>query len=149
VSATHSPWNALTEALHSALIDELNERFPREKPILGMPRRANGFSEPSDGLTAILGVNVTLPDVGKGVALLAIEARSGNGGGVGALADEEVWAAILRRAQPDFARRGITPSFGFPRIAAHFSAELNKPRLLVWFPFELTHGLVFLGLGVS
>ena len=40
-----SAWNAILQATHSALIDELNARFPEEKLELGLPKRFEGFPE--------------------------------------------------------------------------------------------------------
>ena len=39
-----SVWNQILQATHSALIDELNERFPDEKLELGLPKRIDGFA---------------------------------------------------------------------------------------------------------
>jgi hypothetical protein len=41
-----SPWTALLQSLHSALIDEITDRHPEPKPELGLPKKFKSFQFP-------------------------------------------------------------------------------------------------------
>ena len=143
-----SQWNALLEALHSSLIDEINARLPDEKPILGMPRRMSNFALPSDKTAGFLASEVVLDERAKGAAFIAIEPGLSNGGGLGAEAEERLWSAVTKRAIPEFARRKIEPAFGPPRMGkVSLPPGIPAPRTLIWIPFGLIRGQVFLGVG--
>ena len=143
-----SIWNALLEALHSSLIDELSGRFPREKIILGLPLRKQGFDLPVPEVSSFMCADVEfMASGGRGIALLAIDPGLGNGGGLGAQPEESLWADVVKRASPDFTRRGISPTFGTPEVLAKLPPNV-KPRVVIWIPLELGRGRIFLGLGV-
>ena len=79
-------WNELLEALHSALIDEVNDRFPRQKPVLHLPLRKAGFELPSGDISGFMSCAVSLgQEGGKGVVL-----DVNNGDAANALIDEIV-----------------------------------------------------------
>ena len=42
-----SPWTALLQSLHSALIDEVTDRHPEPKPELGFPKKQSQFQFPA------------------------------------------------------------------------------------------------------
>ena len=54
-----SPWTALLESLHSALIDEVTDRHPEPKPELGLPKRQSQFAFPSLEAPTTLWVNMS------------------------------------------------------------------------------------------
>ena len=136
-----SVWNAILQATHSALIDELNARFPDEKLELGLPKRIDGF-----------GVVGTTPQV------LFWETKSvSEGNGFTALAGtaeqaakelESVFAATRVRAEKEFSIRGIAAKYG-SAMKAPASA-----RMTIWLPIAIrrpkeTHTYdLALGLGI-
>jgi hypothetical protein len=143
-------WNSLLEALHSALVDEINGRLPDEKPVLGLPRRMQNFALPSEKVAGFLASEVVLEGSGRGVAFVAIEPGLSNGGGLGAEAEERLWSAVSKRAVGEFARRSLDPVFGPPRMGKiSLPPGLPAPRVLIWIPFGMMRGQVFLGLGVA
>src|SRR4051794_38124098 len=104
-----SPWTALLESLHSAMIDELTERHPEPKPELGMPMRRAQFDTPAPSCDQILLSRTAFEDValgGTGVALIAMspEARK-----LLKLDEKKLWEALLRRAGGEFMHRKIKP----------------------------------------
>ena len=131
-----SPWNALLESLHSALIDELNERFPDEKPSLGLPARKNGFELPANRAKLML---VSVDMAGGGKPGLAFLTSSEHGCDL-----EGIWSGVLRRCTTEFARRGIAPKLS---TADEDAAKRRGVTRCIWIPLEL-HGQWHLGVGV-
>lgn len=141
-----SPWTALLESLHSAVIDELVERHPEPKPELSMPVRRSLWSKPSDLLDKTFMCRVEFP-AGAGVALLAMEPASAKKLGVKL---PELWKSVLKRAGSEFARRGIQPKLDAPFEIA-FSEPYPKglepePKRWVWIPIKLQGDACFLGI---
>ncbi len=137
-----SIWNQVLQATHSALIDELNERFPDEKLELGLPKRFDRYEAlPGHthlGWTAIISLDSS--DPGKGFSGLAL----------GALQSEKeiasLAAALISRFDREFKLRGISARVDPMHLR---SPEL---RMLIWLPICIrrpTQTLVFdLALGV-
>lgn len=155
-----SPWTALLESLHSALIDELTERRPEPKPGLGLPLRKSSWSMPPTTASRILLVEVTQKDIAQvmpgsppvGFVGLALDPECERHLGCDT---ETLWNAILKRAGSEFARRGIRPlvsrtlstdqKAGLP---ASLAKSAQEPTRVVWIPLSLGEGSVFLGLGI-
>lgn len=142
-----SPWNALLESLHSALIDELNERFPDEKPELGMPMRQAELAAPAEGIGEYALIEIEL-SAQKGIALIGVALL----GTDSALGDAlKLWQAVFKRAQPEFARRGISPRAMSISKARGCTPALPKgivPNRVIWIPFKIDQARIYLGLGV-
>ena len=145
-----SPWNGILESLHSALIDTLIEEFPDSKPELGMPVRRDAWS--------------LQPEVTRLVAreLVCDQARALAGIGINDAAQsaiekaakttiEEFLDKLMRRAEPDFKRRGlcVTIKACEPRLD---SAVTVTPTRVIWIPLRISQKndtLVFhLGIGI-
>lgn len=118
-----SIWNATLQACHSALIDELNVRFPKDKLELGLPKRFEGWGK-TDGPDQLL-FRELITDSGTG--LLAI----------GTLATksfptpEEILESLVTRAETEFAIRGLDVKFG--------KKIVNPPalRMTIWLPIRI------------
>lgn len=146
-----SPWTALLESLHSALIDELTERHPEPKPTLGMPLRQRALEAPS-GATQILFCEASFQaealGASRGSAMLAFEPMFMKAIGLSA---EAFWSALLKRAGAEFARRGISPRLTPPVIQnppIRLPSGYSDPQRVVWIPFQIPSGSCYLGLAV-
>jgi hypothetical protein len=141
-----SPWTALLESLHSALIDEVTDRHPEPKPELGLPKRQSQFAFPSPEIPTTLWVDVSFGP-SKGAAMLAFQP-----GFIKALkfkTSQQLWEALLKRAGSEFARRQIQPIFGGV-MELHSTGTVPKdltelPRV-VWIPIKLPGGECFFGI---
>ena len=155
-----SPWTALLESLHSALIDELNARLPKLKPELGMPMRSRDLGLPSPELKALLAAEIIFVreeavaaaataggTESRGMVLLACDpeclAKLG-------IPTREMWDAILKRAGQEFMVRKIQPRVGhvteiIPPIA--LPQGFAVPARVIWIPFRLNPGSCYLGVG--
>jgi hypothetical protein len=130
----------LFEALHSAWIDEWTERVTENKPELGMPVRSRGFVlPPSVTEENCVRFSVQLGQ-SQGIAALAICFEQGKEQGF-SLTD--CWQRLLRRAEPEFKRRGIRPVFA---ALAPGASAIHLTRF-VWVPLKMDVGVCFLGLG--
>lgn len=141
-----SPWTALLESLHSALIDELCERHPDPKPELGMPIRKAVFSLPDPSADSIVVCEVEQAG-GRGIGSIAMNKDCAKTLGIG---PKELWEACMKRAGMEFARRQIRPTVtttvelkdtalpkGFP-----------EPQRMIWIPVRFPSGSCYLGMGV-
>jgi hypothetical protein len=137
-----TPWTALLESLHSALIDELTERHPEPKPTLGMPIRQAKLSLPPSA-QAVLICEFSF-DEARGFAMLAFE-----DGFMQALniLPEDLWQAILKRAGSEFMHRQIRPKTGQIQTFTDLKGYIDPGRV-VWIPFQIPAGTCYLGLGV-
>ncbi len=115
-----SAWNAVLQATHSALIDELNLLFPDKILELGLPKRLEGFS--------------LLDSSAKSVIW---ELRCTDGVGIAALARtpaqpaseiEEVFAGMRTRAEKEYRIRRIDAQFVGPVTGE------PKVRMTIWLP---------------
>ena len=119
-----SAWNAILQATHSALIDELNARFPEEKLELGLPKRFEGFK--------------TLPTTPQ---VLFWETRSAaEGSGFTALAGTaeqpaaelaDIFSNARLRAEKEFRIRGIAASY------SDALTEVPKAQMTIWLPIAI------------
>lgn len=144
-----SPWTALLESLHSALVDELTERHPEPKPTLGMPVRQRSLEAPG-GISEVLFCEASFeadPPL-RGSAMLAFEPAFMKALGVTA---EAFWSAILRRAGSEFMRRGIRPRLSQTssrKPPIQLPEGYSEPQRVIWIPFEVPAGRCYLGLAV-
>ena len=141
-----TPWTALLESLHSALIDELTERHPEPKPTLGLPIRQANLTLPRAQLS-VLAVEFSF-DNGRGLVMVASEA-----GFMRALelTPLNFWKAIVKRAGSEFMRRFIKPKSGAVRelkLGEPIPENWIHPSRVVWIPFQLPQGTCFLGMAV-
>jgi hypothetical protein len=144
-----SPWTALLQSLHSALIDEVTDRHPEPKPELGLPKRQSRFDFPSALTKKILVVDVSIPTsdgASEGFAMLGFQPEFLN---AAQLKAPELWSAMLKRAQSDFSRRNISPIFGKPselKSSADASKELLALKQIVWIPISVPQGECWFGI---
>lgn len=137
-----SAWNRILQATHSALIDELNARFPDDKLELGLPKRIDGYGSVGAATQALFR-EVRSEAEGDGFAAIAGAANQP----AKELAD--VFAKALARAEKEFAIRGIAASFG------ETFAEPPKARMTIWLPIAIRRPKetqsfdLALGIGVS
>lgn len=119
-----SIWNQVLQATHSALIDELNERYPDDKLELGLPKRFDRFetlpSHAHHGWTAIISLDSA--DPGKGYSGLAL-GPSQKSGDLSALA-----SALIPRFEKEFKLRGISAKVDVS------SAPAPALRMIIWLP---------------
>lgn len=127
-----SPWTALLEAVHSALIDEITERPPKPKPELGMPIRQAQFSIPDD-VNTVLFCEI-LFDPARGFALLAFNQKFID---YFKTTPEDFWIATWKRAEAEFAKRKINPRHGAVQKLKAPSPELLKAQRTIWIPFTI------------
>lgn len=142
-----SPWTGFLESLHSALIDEVTDRHPEPKPELGLPLRQNRFALPSSETEGLLLVEVTL-GASSGITMLAFHPGFMKSLG---LSHQDLWASMVRRAQTEFARRGLSPKLSAAqnlRATDTFPASSLKCARVIWIPIRLPGGQCFLGVGV-
>ena len=132
-----SPWNALLESLHSAFIDELNARFPDEKPSLGLPIRQTGFAPPAKAKRLKIFSVLVGDGLPAGVAFLAVSESQADLDGV--------WAGLLARAEPEFKRRGIKPLLN--QLDKDIPVCTSSVTRSVWIPIEI-RGQWYLGIGI-
>lgn len=117
------------QALHSALIDELSERFPEEKLELGLPKRFSEFTF-FGGTKTAMKANVTLGDAFGVVAL-------GFGDGQKDSEQKAIFENMLQRAEKEFQRRGITPGFGKLEIAKS-PKDVATVSVQIGYPIQIT-----------
>lgn len=150
-----SPWTALLESLHSALIDELTERHPEPKPELGMPQRHKQLAMPAPTALQVVICEVRFvlekPDAQgnpelRGFALLAADADCARKLKLDA---EKLWEAILKRAGGEFMFRNIKPRLGSARALSEpeLPSGFAEPTRVIWIPFKLNPGTCYLGVG--
>ena len=128
-----SAWNSVLQGLHSALIDELNHRYPDEKPELGLPSRHQGFHGSKNATQACLS-RVTV-DGNFGLALLGLAAQQKT--------DEAqaLFKAVIDRAlKNEFPRRNVVPQFGkfqnFP--IKSLPSDIPQIQMVIWLPISVT-----------
>ena len=139
-----TPWTALLESFHSALIDELVERHPEPKPELGMPIRQRVFALPAEGLADLVACEAAFSEA-KGCLFLALD--SGCAGALNMTA-RGLWDSLLKRAGGELHRREVKPSLGMPLVLKGELPKGLEPARVVWIPFRLKTGTCYLGLAV-
>ena len=141
-------WTSLLEALHSAMVDELNELFPNMKPELGMPLRMKQFAIPDASLKTVLAFDVRI-DSQRGTVFLGMSPKLTSASQITA---QNLWNSLHSRAEKEFERRGIAPQFGGSKLIAEqdvsaLPKDIAFPRRMVWIPFTLPTGICYLGFG--
>jgi hypothetical protein len=142
-----SPWTALLQSLHSAVIDEVTDRHPEPKPELGLPKKQSAFQFPSAQASKLFWVKASFSE-STGAVLIAFQEEFFQALGVSVA---QFWELIAQRADGEFARRNIAPLF---EKRAEFSSPAQTPDELVrlskvvWIPIELPGGQCWLGIGV-
>jgi hypothetical protein len=118
-----SVWNGVLQATHSALIDELNARFPDDKLELGLPKRFEGWA-PSPNSEIVLYREV-IADGGAGIAALgALESQK-------KAEAEAVFEGAVSRAIKEFKIRMIDARFGKALVKA------PKLAMTIWLPIRI------------
>ena len=128
-----SDWSELLQALHSAMMEELNERFRHAKFELGLPRRAEKLSYPPTSIQSLL----TQVRIGEfpGVAMV------GYGKDQNAKEVVQIMEQVKERAKKEFIRRNIFPQFGV--YAVHRRGEVkpawlqSEPSVVIWLPIQV------------
>jgi hypothetical protein len=137
-----SPWTALLQSLHSALIDEVTDRHPEPKPELGLPKKFTSFQFPSAKVSKLFWVKASFPG-SSGAVLIAYQAEFFKTLGLDAA---DFWKTLSKRAGSEFTRRQITPSFEVQTETNQAPAELNAFPRIVWIPISLPTGECWLGI---
>jgi hypothetical protein len=137
-----SPWTALLQSFHSALIDELCEQHPEPKPELGMPQRFSGYQTPPDGMGVLSIHQVAFEGVGKGLVVLSLDSRASDA--LGGVTVEQLWASVLERARREFGLRKIAPVIA-PSTDRLDPGSVSVDRT-VWIPVRLSRGVCFLAI---
>jgi hypothetical protein len=142
-----TPWTALLESLHSALIDELLVLHPKTKPVLGLPTRQKGFACPP-GVTQVLRIPVEFRHQAHersfGHVFLARRSEQ--------VALEDLWNAMKNRAGAEFSRRQIQPLFSQPslyRSELGWEPKVPLPGRTVWIPIDSYFGQIYFGIGAG
>jgi hypothetical protein len=119
-----SVWNNILQATHSALIDELNDRFPDEKLELGLPKRFEGFAA-LDEKAEILLWETRSDSEGSGfTALSGLELQP-------TLELSDVFTKTRARAEVEFKKRNIGATYGISLTNA------PKTRMTIWLPISI------------
>jgi len=145
-----SPWTALLESLHSALVDELTERHPEPKPELGMPSRHRELVLPAAGMAGALICEVGFTQEGgpdlRGFALFAADLECSAKLGADS---RQLWQALIKRAGGEFAFRKIKPRLSDVKDlkTAALPTGFPTPTRVIWIPFKLNPGVCYLGVG--
>lgn len=118
-----SVWNAVLQATHSTLIDQLNETFPDDKLELGLPKRFDswGVTEGPDHFF----YQEVITDEGSGMIVLAIRSKDIQIG-------TEVFGKMIARAEKEFKLRKIEVSFG--KLRKEVPSSL---RMTIWLPIRI------------
>lgn len=139
-------WNVLLECLHSACIDELVERHPEPKPVLGLPIQQNGMSAP-EGTGRFLMIPAQLTHSGKRAGILCLAITPDVPLEVGKDLPD-LWSRIVERAARDFARRQVRADFEAPKLSDALQTGTLKPRHALWYPFGLKSGKLYFGIAI-
>jgi hypothetical protein len=147
-----TPWNQLLESLHSSLIDELVDRINDTKPELGLPKREAGLLWPDPSVAELLVIDLTLSAAGSeatgsGQVFIGLDPHATQRLN---LAAEALWQKMLVRAKKlEFPRRKLAPHFASPRkIRPNEANPGQAPSRVIWIPFGLLPGRVYLGVGI-
>lgn len=140
-----NPWTALLESIHSAVIDELNERFPDIRPVLGLPSRCSEWKTLDPDVARYLVFDVEIQRQ-RGLAAVGLAPPLER-----KLKTEVFWEALIKRADSEFHRRGIQPRFGSGIVVAP-QAPLPKsftlPSRVIWIPIVVDGDPCVFGIGI-
>jgi hypothetical protein len=129
----------LLQYLHSALIDELSERLPKEPLVLGLPKREQKWFLPSCNEVAAsssVSCEVTGPGGQKYLACLAFdEALWSKLKGV---SREKFWESVRGRAAKEFKQRSIECAFSVDIPVENLSKDV---KLVVWLTIKVGPGI--------
>jgi hypothetical protein len=142
-----SPWTALLQSLHSALIDEVTDRHPEPKPELGLPKKFKSFQFPFARAEKLFWVKTSFPGT-VGASFIAYENDFFKSLGLTAAS---FWEILARRAVTEFTRRKIEPIFEAQaefENSAKIPADLARLSNIVWIPIVLPAGECWLGIGI-
>lgn len=117
-----SIWNSILQASHSALIDTLNETFPKDKLELGLPKRFDSWGT-TEGPDHVLLQEIVTGE-GKGILALAVRTADGKIG-------KGVFDQTRTHAEKEFKLRNID---------AHFGKPIETPpslRMTIWLPIRV------------
>jgi hypothetical protein len=118
-----SVWNGVLQATHSALIDELNARFPDDKLELGLPKRFEGWATSPN--SEIVLYREVFADGGAGIAALgSLESQK-------KVETEAVFEDAISRAMKEFKIRSIDARFGKALVKA------PKLAMTIWLPIRI------------
>lgn len=144
-------WPALLESMHSAVIDTLNELYPKESLTLGLPKRVKGWEWP---LTYPRGFAVRFSHRSNVSAahFLVLEELGAEllGGDL-----RQFWVKLMSHATPQFALRRVQPVFeppdliGLDNLVAFGAIQQTQIRRLIWIPFECRGRRLFFGLAIE
>ena len=129
-------WSELLQALHSAMMEELSERFPHAKFELGLPRRVEKLAFPPTSTQSL----VTQVRIGDFSGVVTV----GYGMGQNAKEVAQIMDQVKKRATKEFTRRRISPQFGV--YAVHRSGEIKpawlqcEPSVIIWLPIQVLVG---------
>jgi hypothetical protein len=137
-----SPWTALLQSLHSALIDEVTDRHPEPKPELGLPKKQNAFQFPSANASRLFWVKAGFPG-SNGAVLIAYQNEFFGALGLNAA---KFWELLVARAQAEFTRRQITPTFDVQSETTKTPEDLAAFPRIVWIPISLPAGECWFGI---
>jgi hypothetical protein len=128
--------------MHSALIDELIERFPRSKPVLGMPKQKLEWFTPSEGLS-LFSIGIEGDPSGSVFIATSQEFQSRC-----KLGPDELWEGVEKRAGSELMRRKVQPRFSGKGKTESTDQTLTGLAKMIWIPFEVEGASLFLGIGV-
>ncbi|MBC7385619.1 MAG: hypothetical protein H7301_05565 [Cryobacterium sp.] len=125
-----SVWNAVLQACHSALIDELNAEFPDDKLELDLPKRLTTWAATPETDTYFI-ETITTPE-GAGSILLACRKESESS--VPRL--EKTFRRLLILARREFLLREISAQI--VENSGNFRMSSPPPlRMLIWLPIRI------------
>lgn len=142
-----TPWTALLESLHSAMIDELIGTYPDLKPQLGMPIRQREYRLPTSSVSSVVVCEILL-ERARGLGFLAGDASFNQ---AIRLSIPELWDKILKRAGSEFFRREIRPKLGLTLSLVpteDLPKRMGEPTRVIWIPVKIGAGSCYLGMGV-
>ena len=145
-----NPFTAMLQACHSALIDELCDRYPEPKPELGLPVRLGQWKSPD---AAIERAYAALFEFGSEVGSEGIIALCTDDSLLPALGLtlEALTQAWIRRCGTEFHRRSIAPALRpfewTPFVASQATVGIQEVTRIVWMPIRLKGGALHLGIG--
>ncbi len=122
-----SIWNAVLQTTHSALIDELNEKFPENRLELGLPKRFHLYEALPHQTVSVWQTLHSENPAEPGIAV------SGLAGSKGQTAGElQALATRLRsRFEAEFKFRGI------PVRTGDWTAHPPSTRMVIWLPISI------------
>ncbi len=142
-------WKELFQSLHSAMIDELNDRLPDEKPELGLPFRGARWTSPTASLAEAAVQVMSFPQTPiPGFAAIVLEAGARQTLNCGA---SQFLDAVVRRSEADRERRRlrlVAQKLEHLEDAGKLAAGLPPPDRVLWTPIGISGGRCFLAVAI-